>query len=168
MWLLALLLLHDKSGDAIVKRNIFCSDCRVSPKPKSLRLLATFVEDRRNQDHSLASIRTNLKMAILPAAVICQNRGPCGRAATGSRGWAATGSRVGDATVAGIEERRVWFDDGDALQLEKGDPPAKPKLEKGDPRILDHPEEIARTVTAVPEKDGVRIIALRPNSPLAR
>jgi len=160
MWLLALLLLHDKSGDAILKRNIFCSDCRVTPKPKSLRLLATIVEDRRNQDHSSASSRANLNKAILPAAVICQTGGPCG--------WVATGGRVGDATIAAIEERRVLFDDGDALQLEKGDPPKKPKLEKGDPRLLDHPEELARTVTAVPDKDGVRIVALRPGSPLAR
>ena len=159
MWLLVLLLAHDKSGEAIVRRNIFCSDCRPAPprrEPKPVRLLATLLEVRRNQK------------AILQAAVICQAGASCG--------WVEAGSRVAGTIVTTIEERRVWFDDGDWIELdalagrklEKVDPHAGGKLEKVDPRWLDHPEEIARTVTALPDKDGVRIVALRPGSPLLR
>jgi hypothetical protein len=140
MWLLALLFLHDKSGDAILRRNIFCSDCRETRPPKALRLLATLT------DH-------------WNGAVICRIGGPCG--------LVEIGSRLADAVVVEIQERRVRFDDGDSLELDARSAPPK-RVEKADPRWLEHPEELVRTVTAVPEKDGVRIIALRPNSPLAR
>jgi type II secretory pathway component PulC len=141
MWLLALLLLHDKSGDAILKRNIFCSDCRPTRPAKALRLLATFT------DH-------------WNGAIICRIGGPCA--------LVEIGNRLADAVVVEIEERRVRFDDGDALELDARTTAAPKRVEKADPRWLDHPEELVRTVTAVPDKDGVRIIALRPGSPLAR
>jgi hypothetical protein len=153
MWLLALLLLHDKSGDAIVRRNIFCSDCRPAHKPKSMHLLATFLE-------SSSSSRSTVKKAILPFAIVCQDGSACAAV--------QVGSRLGDATIERIEERQVIFDDGDAVGFDHA--PATPvKVDRATvTRVIEHPEELMRTVTAVPAADGIRIVALRPGSPLAR
>jgi S1-C subfamily serine protease len=142
MWLLALLLLHDKSGEMIVARNIFCSDCRPAHKPKPVRLLATFVSPSDT------------------FAIVCREGSACAAV--------AVGSRLGEALIARIEERRVIFDDGDALGFGRLAPTPVQVDRATITSVLAHPEELVRTVTAVPAPDGIRIVALRAGSPLAR
>src|SRR5262249_7112277 len=117
------------------------------PKPKDVQLLATIVARE-----SFAIVRTREVVVVVP------------------------GSHLGDAVVQTIEERRIVFEDGDEIGFERAvaalTPPATPPATTVDrapiTSILAHPEELARTVTAVPAADGIRIVALRPQSPLAR
>ena len=143
MWLLLALLAHDKSGEAILRRNIFCSDCRpvVHRTAKPAHLLGTLIGTQR-----FAIVRLEQRFAVFEI-----------------------GSRLGAFSVTSIEERRIWFDDGDALELEANAVPAPPPKEHVDTRhFLEHPEDLARTITVLPDPDGVRVVALRPGSPLAQ
>lgn len=150
MWLLLALLAHDKSGEAIVRRNIFCSDCRpvVHRTVKPARLLGTLTGAT-----PLAIVRVEQSYAVFEI-----------------------GSRLGEVSVAQIEERRVVFDDGDVLDFDAGTRLQAPGSRQGQIRagslapgaLLQHPEELAGTINVVPDKDGVRVISLRPGSPLAQ
>jgi C-terminal processing protease CtpA/Prc len=148
MWLLLALLAHDKSGEAIVRRNIFCSDCRpvVHRTVKPARLLGTLTGGA-----TLAFVRLETQYAVFEI-----------------------GSRLGEVSVASIEERRVVFDDGDVLEFDtqtgsRLQAPGSRQSQIQAPRAyLEHPEELAGTINVVPDKDGVRVISLRSGSPLAQ
>jgi general secretion pathway protein C len=87
---------HDKSIDAIVDRNVFCSTCRDAPAvertKRALRLLAImFARPPADTRWSVAVIRDEEAATTGPYGV---------------------GAQVGEATIAAIDEVRVILEDG--------------------------------------------------------